>query len=274
MADFPLTQATVDGCKTWKGANIVRLPLNEDGWLGINGANPGGAAYQTAVKDYVALLAAAGFYVLVDLHWTRPGTALATGQDLMASADHSPLFWTEVATAFKNDPHVLFDLYNEPHDVSWSAWHSGGGSYAGMQQLIDAVRATGATNIVVASGLDWGNDLSGWLANRPTDPAGNLVAGWHAYQFNPVNTQAKWDAIIAPVAAQVPVLCSEFGDHACNPGYLSALMSWCDSKNVGYIAWTFQPDPGNSCTSIQLITARSGTPSQYGQPIHDHLAMF
>ena len=35
-------------------------------------------------------------------------------------------FWEAVAKAFANHPTVLFDLYNEPHDVSWQVWRNGG----------------------------------------------------------------------------------------------------------------------------------------------------
>jgi hypothetical protein len=35
--------------------NVVRIPLNEDCWLGINGVNPayGGYNYQKAIGDFV-----------------------------------------------------------------------------------------------------------------------------------------------------------------------------------------------------------------------------
>ena len=39
---------------------------------------------------------------------------------------NSAAFWKDVATAYKNHPAVIFDLYNEPHDVSWDIWLRGG----------------------------------------------------------------------------------------------------------------------------------------------------
>ena len=65
-------------------ANAVRVPLNEDCWLGINGQpnNSEGppqpltaAGYQQAVENYVAALNAHGLYAILDLHWTAPGCA-------------------------------------------------------------------------------------------------------------------------------------------------------------------------------------------------------
>ncbi len=39
---------------------------------------------------------------------------------------NSVAFWKDVAAAYKNHPAVIFDLYNEPHDVSWDVWLKGG----------------------------------------------------------------------------------------------------------------------------------------------------
>ncbi len=101
-------------------------------------------------------------------------------------------FWKDCAAAYKNQPGVIFDLYNEPHDVSWDRWLKGGpvtekdqktkkeSSFeaVGMQELLDVVRATGAMNLVVVGGLDWSYDLSGILPGRqtqgPDGPGGDL----------------------------------------------------------------------------------------------------
>ena len=104
------------------GINAVRIPLNEDCWLGINGVAPtvGGIAYRRAIEAYVARLGRAGMVAVVDLHWSAPGAQLATGQQDMADADHSVAFWHSVAAALRGDRNVVFDLYNEPHDISWT----------------------------------------------------------------------------------------------------------------------------------------------------------
>ena len=38
-----------------------------------------------------------------------------------------------------------------------------------MQTLVDAVRSTGASQPIIAAGLNSGSDLSGWLEYRPDD---------------------------------------------------------------------------------------------------------
>ena len=45
----------------------------------------------------------------------------------MADAAHAPDFWRSVAARFRDDSGVVFDLYNEPHDISWGCWRDGVG---------------------------------------------------------------------------------------------------------------------------------------------------
>ena len=192
--DGPSDAASVQAIAAWH-TNAVRVPLNEDCWLGINGAPAAysGAAYQTAIAHYVDLLNGNGLVAILDLHWTAAGSGQATGQTQMADADHAPAFWSSVAGTFKSNGSAIFDLYNEPHDISWACWRDGGSgcgtgySVAGMQSMVDAVRGTGATNVLMLGGLAYANDLSQWLAYRPAGPQHNLIAAWHAYNFNSCN---------------------------------------------------------------------------------------
>ncbi len=255
--------------------NAVRIPLNEDCWLNINGINPmySGANYQQEIQKLVTEAHAAGLVVILDLHWNAPGTMTSGGQLNMADADHAPAFWTSVASSYKSDPLVIFDLYNEPHDISWSCWLSGcnspGYMTAGMQDLVNAVRATGATNPLMLGGLAYANDLSGWLANKPTDPVNALVGSFHNYNFNACTSSSCWDSTIGTVAAQVPVITGELGENDCGGSYIDPYMSWADTNHVGYLAWTW--NPGNCGQIPSLLNDYTGSPSGFGQAYHDHI---
>jgi len=118
--DGPANRTVVDGMAAW-GINAIRLPMNEDCWLGLHGATVSGPAYQRGFVAFVEELLGAGFVVVLDLHWTSHTAALATGQDLFLSAD-SVTFWASVAAhpALRNRPGVVFELFNEPHDGTLS----------------------------------------------------------------------------------------------------------------------------------------------------------
>ncbi|HTB78947.1 MAG TPA: cellulase family glycosylhydrolase, partial [Polyangiaceae bacterium] len=137
--DMPPTQAGVNQMLAWK-INAVRVPLNEDCWLGINGLPSSGSTssdYQSAIQQFVSLLTGNGLSVIVDLHWAGPGTdqtGPSLGQIPMADADHAVTFWTSVASAFKGNGSVIFDLYNEPGIADWSCWVSGAAASAKCAQ--------------------------------------------------------------------------------------------------------------------------------------------
>jgi hypothetical protein len=276
--DGPVDQTAVSAIVSWH-ANAVRVPLNEDCWLGINGvpAATSGTAYQTGIAQWVTLLRQNGLYVILDLHWNNGGSGQATGQQEMADADHAPAFWTGVASAFKGDLGVVFDLYNEPHDISWSCWLNGGcqangWNVAGMQQLLDAVRATGAENVVMAGGLSYAGDLSEWLANEPSDPAGNLAASFHAYNFSNCSTSSCWTTDLLPVAEHVPLVTGELGENDCAHGYIDGYMSWADGAGVSYLGWAWNAD-FNCNSGPSLISAYDGTATGFGAGYKAHLAI-
>src|SRR5256714_6266917 len=194
----PRDSASVHATASWR-ATVVRLPLNETCWLGINGvaAAYAGANYQRAIADYVGTLNRAGLTVILDLHWTAADTAKALAQAPMPDRDHTPEFWRQVAMAYGHNNAVIFDLFNEPFPDSnadtpeaWRCWREGGTcrgmsfQAAGMQELVNTVRGTGATNVILLGGGQYAATLSHWLAKQPTDPLSNLAAPWHVYNFS------------------------------------------------------------------------------------------
>ena len=274
---------------TWK-VNAVRIPLNEDCWLGINGVNAeySGSAYSSQIVSYVRMLRSQGLYVIVDLHWNGPGSTEAMGQLPMADADHAVDFWTSVATAFASVPGVLFDLYNEPYvdtsnattEDAWACWlqgctiHAGGNvssswQSAGMQDLVDAVRATGAKNVIMVGGLAYANDLSQWLAHEPADPTGNLAASFHEYNFNSCNDMSCWMTDIQQVAASVPLITGELGENDCGHAFIDMYIPWAESLGISYLGWTWNTWDCSSGPAV--ITAYDGTPTAFGAGLKAHL---
>jgi hypothetical protein len=229
-------------CRTavddWK-ANIIRLPVHEDYWFGRRAEQKdGGAAYRKLVDDAITLVANRGAYVLLDLHRFR------------APREEHVEFWRDAAAKYKNHPAVLFDLFNEPHGISWEVWRDGGFvaekrkpadedaflteeekkknaagfDSPGMQALVDAVRKTGAKNIVLVGGLDWAYDLSG-VADHPIDQRGGngLIYSTHIYPW-----KSDWKGKVLCVADKHPILVGEVG---------------CDVKKMDFIPDSAQEDP-------------------------------
>ncbi|MEU5596795.1 cellulase family glycosylhydrolase [Streptomyces sp. NPDC020298] len=291
--DGPVDDAAIKAIADWK-ANAVRIPLNEECWLGLSNIKPeyAGANYINAVKDLVARVEAHGMTPIVELHWTYgqyTGNSAgcsdvhATCQKPMPDMQYTPSFWSSVAGTFKDDPAVAFDLFNEPYPdratstttQAWQCWKDGGTcpgiSYevAGMQDLVDSIRSAGAKNVILAGGLAYSNDLSQWLTYKPTDPTGNLAAAYHVYNFNTCASESCWNSTLAPVASQVPLVAGEIGENTCSHGFVDQVMKWFDDRNLSYLGWTWNAWDCSSGPS--LISSYDGTPTAYGIGLRDHL---
>jgi hypothetical protein len=313
----------------WR-ANVVRIPLNEASWLGlscvdINGktrnADPGGN-YRQTLANLVQGANNAGLYVILDLHWSAPGTLCPMGQGQMMDADHSFDFWTSIANTFKNNPSVMFELFNEPYltsDFQGNPWTymmsgTGGGPFTGIpeagagnplsykdyqtiwniasfQDVITAIRGTGATNVILVGALAYSGDLGGWLANRPNDPLNQMAAAWHPYPAygttwgTPAYSQPQYAPQVFTdaqgiLAAGIPVIVTETGDQSSNgtgigagcalaanyaqcAPLVSTVIQFADQNGISVLGWTWDTW---GAASYDLIKDGNGTPTDgYGQ---------
>jgi endoglucanase len=140
-----------------------------------------------------------------------------------------------------------------------------------MQDALDAVRSTGATNPVTVSGIEHANDLRQWLAHRQTDHTGQLMAEAHVYGKNACASTTCFDASYAPVAAQVPLVFGELGEtydnSSCGSTNTSTFLNWADAHGVGYEAWVW--NTWGTCGS--LISSYNGAPAhEYGSFVRSH----
>jgi hypothetical protein len=267
-------------------ATAVRVPLNEDCWLGINGVKPGlgGAAYRRAVVRYVDLLHRHGIYVEVSLIWAAPGANRATYQPGGPDEDHAPAVWAGMARAFRNDRRVILAPWGETI-VDARCFLDGGvceATYgprnapyrvAGMQQAVGVMRAAGYRGPIAIPGLDYANDLTHWLADEPRDRLHQLVAEAHVYGGNTCSSTACLERTMAPVARRVPLIFGEVGEtydaSSCGHANMARLLPWADAHHVGYAAWTW--DTWGSCEA--LISSYDGTPAHdYGAWVRSYYA--
>lgn len=302
FAEGPTDANSIQAMKKWK-LNTVRVPLNESCWLGINGVKYGGAPYQKSVQNYVNTITNNNMVAILDLHWNAPGSIKAEGQNPMPDADHSPTFWKEVATTFKSNDKVVFDIFNEPDPIPYRGDYPGGFSKwqqddfncllngcevttkkdnvkyqaVGTQKLVDTVRATGAKNIIMVAGIQSAQTITQYKGNKasnpsgymPIDPLKNLAVAMHQYNKAACSDVKCWEDTVAPVAKVYPIITGEFGDTDCSDAYTKQLLPWLDKQKISYVGWTWDVW-ANSCET--LIKDYNGTPTQpYGQAYYNHL---
>jgi hypothetical protein len=255
-AFYNTTQAQWTSIKNAWNINIIRIPLNEGAWN--QNISSSGIPYQTIVQTLVTRATATGLYVILDLHTGCPNVLINGGYANLQSGfpdmDNSPAFWTSVATIFKVIPAVMFELFNEPFATDSGTWTSqqlqilkdnsaqatsdlwtleGSGPSinqnltfvpAGYQQLLNAARNAGATNVCLVGCPVFSNQFTNSLAVRPTDPLNQLGAVVHY----PGST-AGFSAVLAKPS---PIMITEFYTLAGIGGY-----SYAQSNKIGYSMW-------------------------------------
>jgi|GEM_PF-219930 len=203
----------------WK-SNVIRLPVHDSFWFGHGKGQKEGTEenYRQTVDKAVKLCAAKGAYLVLDLH-----TFGAPTQEHLE-------FWKDAAVRYKNNPAVLFELFNEPHGISWEIWRNGGSlssaknkvadvnpienkekvadSSIGMQAIVEAVRATGAKNMIVSGGLDWSYDLSGIVNGYALDDKGGngIMYVSHIYPW-----KKDWKEKVLVAVDKYPIIITEIG---------------------------------------------------------------
>lgn len=238
-------------------ANAVRIAMNQDFWL--SGAAKYCSSYQSNITNVVKEAEAAGLIVILDLHWSDQGNLSNTNPGQQCMADQNSItFWQQVAAQYESDPNIWFELYNEPHDISWSQWLNGGSACGfqtvGMQQLYNAVRGTGATNIVIAGGNTWSSTLNGVPALSGT----NIAYAIHLYRQTASESfsSAGLDSQFGNKESTAPVIATEFGDQVCDgQPYVQDLLNYFRQHQVGYTAWAWYK---SGCSFPSIISDAAG----------------
>ena len=247
-----------------KGVALARLIFS---WEILQPALNGGfdAAYESTMRDRVSYATGKGMTVMIEPHggeYTR--FARYKGQVVGSAAVPNSAFadlWRRLAESYRDDPQVVFGLMNEPNAMSTMQW------FAAAQAAIDAVRATGATNIILVPGngfsqpSSWNDtwydtampkvsNATGWATLQ--DPLNHIVVSVHTY-FDADGGGGADDIAAADIIQQrlqpvvdwarvrgLKVHLSEFGANAATAGAQAAVanaLDYIDANADAMIGW-------------------------------------
>jgi hypothetical protein len=294
------------------GAASGTYPAGGIGYL----TDPNGD-YQSKIKTLVANITAAGMIcVLVpclDCPKNLSGQPQCpTFEPCGPSLDYTPTCWISLANTFKTNPAVIFELWNEPfgdnnYNDSTSAssssaliqvnggmmspWVDGSGphvlnsgqaaAWAGTFGLIADIRATGATNVILAPPTWYSGVIEIWLAMHVIggvnpDPLKQFGCAWHIYGSTGGN-RASYP--LALIAAGYPIIITEtygfnttFGPaNGSNAGYATAMADGIGVMPFGWENWQDVSDRSSWILANAPWSAAAGGQGACGVPVNNTL---
>jgi len=185
-----------------KGMNIFRLPFR---WERLQqSANAAlDAAELGRMTSFVNATTAKGAYVILEPHnfaryYPDPNDFQGSAQGLVGSAVPYSVFsnfWARVATVFRTNDHVFFNLVNEPANMPTEQW------LTAANIAISGIRNAGATNLIMVPGngytqagawfYSWYGTPNADVMLGIVDPANNYCYEVHQYFDNGSGTQTN-----------------------------------------------------------------------------------
>jgi len=286
-----ITDAEMAHAQQW-GANVVRLPMGE---APLDPACSGQYEpnYLDTLDAVVHSITARGMVAILSLSFDTRTHCGSSFRWRMADTWSIP-FWQTIAAHYKTNPLVVFDLYNEPYGITNDQWRDGGQLFdwsngvpvqwtaVGMQDLYDAVRSTGANNVVTISGNGYGGAPSPILDGHAIRGT-NIVYAAHAYTCSdpnnaslctsfPANRQEELEPQWQVVGHRYPVMITEFGWPNPNDGaYNASVIRLAQSQNPpwGWVAFGWDGTNTSPFGLVADLSTYAPTPS--GAPVKNAL---
>ncbi len=207
-------KAELDVMKAW-GANTVRCIQSIDNWKYDLSTPYSSISSRDAVKRLIEFAAERNMYVIFTGYRVTnyfnggnqdplPYPPYQTSQgasSVITSKQDFVNWWTDVANQLKGYDNVLFEIWNEPI-ASGAAVQE---FYGVQQQVINAIRATGAQNLILAQwdmgswvDLDYGGGSTMYWVDtaKLSDPTDNLVYVTHLYrEYGQTGIYSKQESI-------------------------------------------------------------------------------
>ncbi|NMO14529.1 cellulase family glycosylhydrolase [Pyxidicoccus fallax] len=208
--------------------------------------------------------------------WNHVGTwPYPSGQ---AHTEAIKNFFVDLAQKYKDNPYVWFNLINEPGGPPYEDGHYGDPAYSTVprwvnvnRQIIQAIRATGARNMIVIDGMTWGQDSADGSWDRVSEvdsailrggpqamtdasgqPFGNVLFSIHTYGAWRNNPGPRLEQFFRDVRAKgMTPLVGEF--NAYDMGVAQAMVSVAHNLGVGRLVWH------HNSGDTQLTTTGGGT---------------
>lgn len=247
-----------------KGFNLFRIAFL---WESLQPAQSDPLSSQELARldTLVESITSKSLYALLDVHNYGKYYGKQLGADVPIEALGD--LWEKLAAHYKDNPRVLFDLMNEPNNMPIE-------TVKAMAEIgIDAIRGSGAENVIVIEGDAWSGAWH-WLRSK-SDSLANLSARGGNILFSPhqyldkdgsgthpdcvsptIGMERLQDVTTWAHEHHLRLLLGEFGagvNDPCEAAVRSMLEFIGQNKDVwsGWVWWAGGPRWGNYFSSIE-----------------------
>lgn len=240
-SDVPLAGVTPDELTTivrgW-GANVVRIPFVQSRVLGD-------LDYVEELFGIARWLGELGAYTILDLQWLDREKIWGPGDNRVPPEpnDASVDCWLKLREAFRGAPHLIFDLFNEPHDIEVERWNDW------AARMTAAIRSVDQERVVMVGGLSWAFDLRGVEVAAP-----DVIYSTHVYP----RMSQDWWTHFGHKAGEVPLFAGEWGGEAKDVVWGRKLARYFDELQMGWTAWSWRDKP---------YLQQHGLPTEFGDVV-------
>ncbi|MDP4092232.1 MAG: carbohydrate-binding domain-containing protein [Bacillota bacterium] len=218
-------------------SNVIRLAM----YVGENGyaTDP---TLKDKVIDGINYAIANDMYAIVDWHVLTPGDPNAS---IYSGAVN---FFTEISNQFRNDPHVIYELANEPNGGSDPGVTNDAAGWAKVkayaEPIIKMLRDNGNDNIVIVGSPNWSQrpDLA---ADNPINDANTMYSvhfytGTHMASSDDTDRSNVMSNTRYALEHGAAVFATEWGTSQAdgnNGPFLDKADQWIEYLNANNVSW-------------------------------------
>ncbi|WP_271765231.1 glycoside hydrolase family 5 protein [Aquimarina algiphila] len=225
--------------KDWK-CNIVRAAMgveDTDGYLSNK---------ETEKQKVYTVIDAAieeGIYVIVDWHSHHAEDHL----------EEAKAFFSEVAQKYGSTPNIIYEIYNEPLNVSWKdvlkPYH---------EQVIAEIRKHDPDNLIICGTRTWSQDVDEVIGNTIND----INVAYTLHYYAATHKQFLRDKAQKALDNGIPLFVTEYGvTEASGNGFIDTneARAWWDFMDQNKISWCNWSIADKEEASASLKPNASGT---------------
>lgn len=244
----------------WK-CTVIRAAIGADADNGYI-ENPG--TEMTKLYAVIDACLEQGIYVIVDWHSHH-------AEDYVPAAVN---FFNTVSKKYGGYPNIIYEIYNEPLDVSWANILK---PYA--ETLISIIRQNDPENLILVGTPNWSQDVDAVIADPLTDH--NVAYTLHFY----TSTHTQWlrDKALTAMNAGLPLFVSEWGlSESSGTGDINwaetnLWLFFLERDSLSWCNWSVINKDESSAALLPTTSGLSGWPedelTESGQFIRNYLRM-